>query len=98
MKSLSIDSQSFFTPYVAPSRGVRGTPLSVVRPNHSPRQPLPMRASAPARFDLADDHVSDGISLGLVALTLPAVAYAICQLWHLVGGETLTQAVRAFAP
>ncbi len=47
---------------------------------------------------MADDRVSSGLALGLFAFTLPAVGYALLQLWHLVGGDTLNHAVRAFAP
>ena len=44
------------------------------------------------------EHFSDGILIALAALTLPAVVYSFAQLWSLLAGGSLTQAIRAFLP
>lgn len=55
---------------------------------HSLRSPLMGR----------EDGANGGLSLGLLAVTLPTVGYALVQLTHLLSGNNLEQAVRAFAP
>ena len=45
-----------------------------------------------------EDGVNGGLSLGLLAVTLPTVGYSLVQLSHLLSGENLQQAIRAFAP
>ncbi len=62
----------------------------------SVRRPTRLRLAAP--FLVQDEHASDGILLGLAALTLPAVVYSFAQLWSLLGGGSLQHAIRAFLP
>ena len=61
-----------------------------------------LAAALPARFTLprvvAEDRADNGMLLGLLAVTLPTVAYALVQAWNLAGSNALTQAVRAFVP
>ena len=45
-----------------------------------------------------EEGANGGLSLGLVAVTLPTVGYALVQLSHLLSGDHLQQAVRAFVP
>lgn len=47
---------------------------------------------------LADDRADNGMLLGLLAATVPAVVYAMLQAWNLAGSDALVQAVRAFIP
>ena len=44
------------------------------------------------------EHLSDGILIALAAATLPAVVYSFAQMWSLLAGGALTQAIRAFFP
>lgn len=44
-----------------------------------------------------EDGLNGGFSLGLFAVTLPTVGYALTQLTHLMSGSNLEQAIRAFA-
>ena len=44
-----------------------------------------------------EDKINGGVSLGLLAVTLPTVGYALTQLTHLMSGGNLEQAIRAFA-
>ena len=45
----------------------------------------------------AEDRASQGMLIGLAAVTVPAAVYCLLQTWHLVGGDTLRQAIQAFA-
>ena len=45
-----------------------------------------------------EDGINGGLSLGLLAVTLPTVGYSLVQLSHLLSGENLQQAIRAFVP
>ena len=44
----------------------------------------------------AEDRFGQGMLLGLVVATVPAVAYALLQAWNLASGDALMQAVRTF--
>ncbi len=45
-----------------------------------------------------EDGLNGGLSLGLLAVTLPTVGYTLVQLSHLLSGGNLQQAIRAFVP
>ena len=83
-----------FSPRLAPAsplHPVRRT-FTILPPNRSPR--LAPHRSLPLLPK--EDRVSQGMLVALLVATLPTVAYALLQAWHLAGGDTLTQAVRAF--
>ena len=82
-------------------------PVSPLRPvSHEPavlqpRRPsgrLPLLPSRTALLFPREDRVSQGMLAVLLVATLPTVAYSLFQAWHLAGGESLTQAVRALVP
>ena len=55
--------------------------------------------TAPELFATDDsDRVAPLFQIALAALALPAVAYSLTQLWTLVSGNHLDQAIRAFFP
>ena len=55
--------------------------------------------TAPELFATDDsDRVAPLFQIALAALALPAVAYSLTQLWHLISGNTLDHAIRAFFP
>ena len=56
-----------------------------------PGAPLPLHKSL-------EDRVSSSLSLGLFAVTLPAVGYSLVHLTRLLSNGNLEQAVRAFVP
>ena len=56
-----------------------------------PGSPKPLHRSI-------EDGLSGGLSLGLLALTLPSVGYSLVQLSRLLSDGNLEQAVRAFVP
>ncbi len=72
----------------------RDTPLAVRTPGTTVR---PLRSSLFAPVQ-QDERASDGILIGLAALTLPAVVYSFVQLWSLLAGGSLQHAIRAFLP
>ena len=72
----------------------RDTPLAV-QAGATPARPL--RSSLYALVQ-QDEHASNGILIGLAALTLPTVIYSFTQLWSLMAGGSLQQAIRAFLP
>ena len=94
MNSLSFDSNAFLSPPLASRRNFSARQPAVRFPNPAPQR---VDNNTTNRFVLPEDRISHGLSLGLIAFTLPTVGYAFYQLWHLVGGETLTHAVQAFA-
>ncbi len=73
----------------------RDQPLSLFRDGRTTIRPVRFSLAAQG---LPNEHVSDGILVGLAALTLPVMAYSFVQLWSLLAGGSLNQAVRAFLP
>ena len=76
---------------------------TIYRDSSAARFPWGSTAVRPGRFSLATqglptEHVSDGILAGLAVLTVPALVYSFVQLWSLLAGGALNQAVRAFLP
>ena len=91
------ESYALYTPTIRRAHHTtiyRDTPLTVharqtvVRPIHS------------NLFALArqDERTSDGILIALAAVTLPTAVYSFAQLWSLLAGGSLEQAIRAFLP
>ena len=72
----------------------RDTPLAVRTPGTVVR----LRRSSLHALVQQDERASDGILVGLAALTLPVVVYSFTQLWSLLAGGSLQHAVRAFLP
>ena len=71
----------------------RDTPLAFPQPLAA----RPIRSSVRALVQ-PDDRASSGMFLGLVAMTLPVVAYSLVQAWHLCATGALDHAVRALVP
>ncbi len=93
----SLDSYALATP--SPKRAhsntiYRDTPLAVRTPGTVVR----LRRSSLHVLVQQDERASDGILIGLAALTLPAVVYSFTQLWSLMAGGSLQHAIRAFLP
>ncbi len=75
----------------------------VVRPSAAqqtrrPDRPSSLQPTQTLPLIPAEDRVSQGMLLGLIAVTIPAAVYSLVQVWNLVGSGTLHHAVQAFIP
>ena len=82
-----------------PRRTASSTQPTIYRDTPFAGRPLtrPLRLPLPT-LTLPEEHASNGILIGLAALTLPAVVYSFTQLWSLLAGGSLTHAVRLLLP
>ena len=86
-----------FSPRLFPASPVRSNlPSSFLVPARRSLRPAPLPARSTLPRVPAEDCVSQGLLLGLVAITLPAVAYSLLQAWNLANGDVLARAVHAF--
>ncbi len=91
------ESYALYTPTIRRAHHTtiyRDTPLAVRTPGTVVR----LRRSSLHALVQQDERASDGILIGLAALTLPAVVYSFTQLWSLLAGGSLQHAIRAFLP
>ncbi len=65
----------------------------------TPKKPLVRSPRSSVRSLVqSGDRATSGIFLGLMVMTLPAVAYSFIQAWQLCASGSLDHAIRAFAP
>ncbi len=88
-----------FSPRLFPGSPVR----LIVRPStvlklHRPVRPSSVQPTQTLPLVPAEDRVTQGMLLGLIAVTIPAAVYSLVQVWNLVGSGTLQHAVQAFVP